>query len=52
MAPRRSPWRYLAHVPFVAWTFAGPLFSGLVPYFRDLACYYFPNAGFLERRLR
>jgi hypothetical protein len=51
MAPRRSPWPYLAHVPFVAWTFAGPLFSGLVPYFRDVSYYYFPNAVFLERSL-
>ena len=51
MSPRRSLWPYLAHVPFVAWCFAGPLFSGLVPYFRDISCYYFPNAVFLERSL-
>ena len=27
MSPRRRLWPYLAHLPFVAWTFAGPLFS-------------------------
>jgi hypothetical protein len=52
MAPRRSPWPYLAHLPFVAWTFAGPLFFGLVPYFRDIAYYYYPNEVFLERSFR
>jgi len=46
-----SPWPYLGHVPFVAWTFAGPLFFELVPYFRDVAYYYYPNAVFLERSL-
>ena len=46
---RLSP--YLAHLPFVAWTFAGPLFFGLVPYFRDIGYYYYPNAVFLERSL-
>ena len=51
MALRRSFWPYLAHLPFVAWTFSGPLFLGLVPYFRDIACYYFPNAVFLDRSL-
>jgi hypothetical protein len=52
MAPRRSPWPYLAHLPFVAWAFAGPLFFGLVPYFRDIAYYYYPNEVFLERSFR
>ena len=49
MAPRRSLWPYLAHLPLVAWTFAGPLFFGLVPYFRDVGYYYYPNEVFLER---
>ena len=52
MAPRRSLWPYLAHLPLVAWTFAGPLFFGLVPYFRDVGYYYYPNEVFLERSLR
>src|SRR6185436_8758072 len=52
MAPRRSLWPYLARLPLVAWTFAGPLFFGLVPYFRDVGYYYYPNEVFLERSLR
>ena len=47
----RALWPYLAHAPVVAWTFSGTLFSGLVLYFRDIACYYYPNAVFLERSL-
>jgi hypothetical protein len=47
----RALWPYLAHVPIVAWTFSGTLFSGLVLYFRDIAYYYYPNAVFLERSL-
>jgi hypothetical protein len=49
--PLRALWPYLAHVPVVAWTFSGTLFSGLVLYFRDIAYYYYPNAVFLERSL-
>jgi hypothetical protein len=45
----KRSWPYLAQLPFVAWTFAGPLFFGLVLYFRDIAYYYYPNAVFLER---
>jgi len=41
----------LAHLAVVAWTFSGPLFSGRVLYFRDIAYFYFPNAVFLERSL-
>jgi hypothetical protein len=35
----------------VAWVFAGPLFGGRVPFFRDIALYYHPNQVFLERSL-
>ncbi|HEY6547696.1 MAG TPA: hypothetical protein VI589_07310, partial [Vicinamibacteria bacterium] len=43
---------YAAHLPVVAWVFAGALFQGQLPYFRDVPVYYFPNYVFLERSLR
>ena len=53
---RAIPWRslaaYAAHFPVVAWVFSGALFAGQVPYFRDVAVYYYPNYVFLERSLR
>ncbi len=45
-------WPYLAHLPVVAWIFAGALFQGQVFYFRDVSVYYYPNYVFLERSLR
>jgi hypothetical protein len=42
---------FLAHLPVVAWIFAGPIFAGRVPFFRDVALYYYPNYVFLERSL-
>ena len=55
-APKARPnWRsvlpYAAHLPVVAWVFSGALFSGQVPYFRDVLVYYYPNYVFLERSL-
>jgi hypothetical protein len=44
-------WPYLAHVPVVAWLFAGALFEGQVFFFRDVSVYYYPNYVFLERSL-
>lgn len=41
----------LAHLPVVAVIFSGPLFEGKLPYFRDVAVYYYPNYVFLERSL-
>lgn len=44
-------WPYLAHLPVVAWLFAGALFQGQVFFFRDVSFYYYPNYVFLERSL-
>jgi hypothetical protein len=43
---------YLAHLPVVAFLFAGALFRGQVLFFRDIPVYYYPNYVFLERSLR
>jgi hypothetical protein len=40
-----------AHLLLATWVFAGPLFQGRLPYFRDVSAYYFPNYVFLERSL-
>ena len=47
----RSSWPYLAHLPVVAWVFAGALFQGQVFFFRDVSVHYYPNYVFLERSL-
>lgn len=46
----RFPWLgpALGHVLIVLWVFAGPVFEGRVPYFRDVSTYYYPNYVFLE----
>lgn len=50
--PRRATaWLAFAHVAIVAWVFAGPLFEGRLPYFRDVSTYYYPNYVFLERSI-
>lgn len=53
----RSPslarlWPYAAHLPVVAFVFAGAIFQGQVFFFRDISVYYYPNYVFLERCLR
>jgi len=45
-------WPYIAHLPVLAFTFAGALFKGQVFFFRDIVFYYYPNYVFLERSLR
>jgi hypothetical protein len=45
-------WPYVAHLPILAFLFAGALFKGQVFFFRDIVVYYYPNYVFLERSLR
>ena len=45
-------WPYVAHLPVLAFLFAGALFQGQVFFFRDIAVHYYPNYVFLDRSLR
>lgn len=42
---------YLCHLPLALWFFGSSLFRDRLPFFRDIAVYYYPNYVFLERSL-